>query len=118
MSLRTIIPLSLAALSQIQGAVAWGNMAHEATAYIAQAFVTASTKEYLQQITSDTSSSYLANYVTWADSYRYTSAGSFSYDFHFIDANDNPPTTCNVNYDRDCGSSGCSVSAIQNYVRT
>ena len=34
---------------------------------------------------------------------------------HFIDAEDNPPTTCDVNYERDCGSTGCSVSAIANY---
>lgn len=33
----------------------------------------------------------------------------------FIDAEDNPPTSCNVSYKRDCIGSGCIVSAIKNY---
>ena len=57
----------------------------------------------------------MANVSTWADSYRYTSAGSWSAPLHFIDANDNPPSSCSVDYSRDCGSAGCSVSAIVNY---
>lgn len=65
----------------------------------------------------DTSDSYLANVASWADSYRATTAGSWSAPLHFIDAEDNPPTSCNVDYDRDCGSSGCSVSAIVNYTQ-
>jgi len=36
---------------------------------------------------------------------------------HFIDAEDNPPSNCNVDYERDCGSSGCSISAIANYTQ-
>jgi hypothetical protein len=36
---------------------------------------------------------------------------------HYIDAEDNPPITCNVDYARDCGDSGCSVSAIANYTQ-
>ena len=28
---------------------------------------------------------------------------------------DNPPVSCNVDYDRDCGAAGCVVSAIANY---
>lgn len=63
----------------------------------------------------DTSDSYLANIASWADSYRATSAGKWSSSFHYIDAEDNPPSDCNVDYDRDCGDTGCSVSAIANY---
>lgn len=51
-----------------------------------------------------------------ADTYRYTTAGTYSAPFHFIDALDSPPSSCGVEYDRDCGSSGCVVSAINNYV--
>lgn len=36
---------------------------------------------------------------------------------HFIDAQDSPPSSCNVDYKRDCGSSGCSISAIGNYTQ-
>ena len=32
-------------------------------------------------------------------------------------ATDNPPTSCSVSLSRDCGSSGCVVTAIQNYTQ-
>jgi hypothetical protein len=51
-----------------------------------------------------------------ADTYKYTSAGLYSKPYHFIDAQDDPPSSCNVDYNRDCGSGGCVVAAIQNYV--
>ncbi|KAI4094761.1 MAG: hypothetical protein LQ348_001482 [Seirophora lacunosa] len=34
------------------------------------------------------------------------------------DAEDNPPSTCSVDLNRDCGAGGCIVSAIANYVCT
>lgn len=51
-----------------------------------------------------------------ADSYRYTTAGKFSAPYHYIDANDSPPSSCSVDLSRDCDSEGCVVSAIKNYV--
>ncbi|TVY25884.1 Nuclease S1 [Lachnellula hyalina] len=50
-----------------------------------------------------------------ADTYRYTDAGTWSAPLHFIDANDDPPSSCGVEYSRDCGTGGCVVSAIKNY---
>jgi hypothetical protein len=41
--------------------------------------------------------------------------GGFSAPFHYIDAEDSPPSSCNVDYQRDCGDGGCVISAIQNY---
>lgn len=89
---------------------------HETVAYIAQNFVKPATATWAQKILADTSTSYLANSAIWADSFRYTSAGSFSKPYHFIDALDSPPQSCNVDYARDCGASGCVVRAISNYV--
>ena len=96
---------------------AWGTLGHETVAFIASNFVQAKTKTWAQGILDDTSNAYLANVATWADSYRYTAAGKFSAPYHFIDAEDNPPKSCSVNFDRDCGSDGCSVSAIANYTQ-
>lgn len=70
-----------------------------------------------QGVLGDTSTSYLASIASWADSYRATTAGKWSASLHFIDAEDNPPTDCNVDYDRDCGDTGCSISAISNYTQ-
>jgi hypothetical protein len=96
---------------------AWGAIGHDTVALIAQNFVSANTTAFAQKILSDTSSTYLQSVANWADSYRATAAGKFSAPFHFIDAEDNPPHTCNVDYQRDCGAAGCVVSAITNYVR-
>lgn len=97
------------------GAFAWGDLGHETIAYIAQDYVKSTTKTFVEDILSIKNSSYMASVATWADSYRYTDAGAFSYPYHFIDAEDSPPSSCSVDFDRDCGDTGCSVSAITNY---
>lgn len=102
-------------LAAVQGANAWGDLGHETVAYVAQNFVQDSTASWAQNILGDSSDSYLANVATWADSFRYTTGGKWSAPYHFIDANDNPPSSCNVDYDRDCVGTGCVVSAIANY---
>jgi len=103
------------ALLFLPSAYSWGTLGHITVAYIATNFVQPETATFFQHILSDTSSDYLASVATWADSFRYTSAGRFSAPFHFIDAVDDPPTSCGVKYSRDCGAKGCSVAAILNY---
>lgn len=98
-------------------AAAWGATGHEAVAYVAQDFVSSSTASYVKNVLGDTSTSYMANAATWADSYRATSAGSWSANLHFVDANDSPPSSCSVDYNRDCDNGFCVLSAISNYVR-
>ena len=107
----TLLPL----LAALPYASAWGQLGHTTVAYVAQNFVSAKTATYVQQLLSDTSSAYMANVATWADTYRETSEGRFSAPLHFLDALDSPPKTCNVNYARDCPEAGCIVSAIANY---
>ena len=36
---------------------------------------------------------------------------------HFVDAQDSPPNSCNVDYDRDCNEGNCIVAALTNYTR-
>lgn len=107
----------LLALAGAQTTYAWGAVGHETVAYIATNFVKSATKTWAQSILDDTSADYLANVATWADSYRYTTAGRFSAPYHYIDAEDNPPSSCSVEFERDCGATGCSVSAIANYTQ-
>lgn len=108
---------TLLALAIIQGAQAWGSLGHQTIAYIAQHYISNHTASWAQSILNDTSSHYLANIATWADGYRYTAEGKFSAGFHYIDAKDNPPETCNVDFERDCSEEGCVVSAIANYTQ-
>lgn len=111
--LSSLLIASIFAFSRL--ANAWGTLGHETIAWIAQSYVSSTTKDAVQSILGSTASDYMANVSTWADSYRYTSEGGWSAPLHYIDANDNPPDSCSVNYDRDCGDSGCSVSAVVNY---
>lgn len=115
MKLQFYFPL-LTLLSTVQVSHAWGALGHETVAYVAQNFVASETKTTFQNILNDTGTSYLASIATWADSFRYTKDGRYTAAFHFIDANDNPPSSCGVKYSRDCGDKGCVVGAIQNYV--
>ncbi len=111
-----MLAAALLACSTLPTALAWGAMGHETIAYVATNFVQSATKDYFQNLLGDTSGDYLASVAAWADSYRATKAGKFSAPFHFIDANDDPPSSCGVDLDRDCGAGGCVVSAIANYV--
>ncbi|KAI1334865.1 nuclease S1 precursor [Xylariaceae sp. FL0016] len=106
---------ALVSASLLRGALAWGAMGHETIAYIASSFVEDATASYFQDLLGDTSDDYLASVAAWADSYRYTTAGAFSAPYHYIDANDDPPSSCDVDMDRDCGDEGCIVSALNNY---
>ncbi|TKX19071.1 nuclease S1 [Elsinoe australis] len=109
-----IVPVALAGLP---AAHAWGALGHSTVAYIAQNLIQPKTVTWAQGILGDTSSTYLVNISSWADSYRSQPGGAFSSPFHYIDAQDSPPKTCNVDYDRDCTDAGCVVSAISNYTR-
>ncbi|KAL1836489.1 hypothetical protein VTJ49DRAFT_5078 [Mycothermus thermophilus] len=98
------------------GALAWGGFGHITTAYLASDFVSPQTATYLQTLLRNDTPHYLAGVATWADSVRYTRWGRFSSDFHFIDAKDNPPSSCGVDFERDCKKDrGCVVSALHNY---
>jgi hypothetical protein len=76
--------LSLLAAAPL--ASAWGSLGHTAIAYMAQGLVSQKTAEFAQGLLNDTSSAYLANVATWADSYRYEKGGEYSAVYHYIDA--------------------------------
>ncbi|KAJ3921036.1 nuclease Le1 [Lentinula edodes] len=61
-------------------------------------------------------SEFLGAAAPWADDVRSEAAFSWSAPFHFVDAEDNPPTSCSVEQMRDCSSGERHVvSAIANY---
>ncbi|KAI1848229.1 hypothetical protein JX266_005942 [Neoarthrinium moseri] len=99
----------------LPGAAAWGSLGHITVAYLASNFVKEETATYFQELLRNDTEHYLAGVATWADSIRYTKWGQFTKNFHFIDAKDDPPTYCGVDFDRDCKEDGCVVSSIQNY---
>ncbi|KAG9239912.1 putative nuclease PA3 [Calycina marina] len=104
-------------LAALQGVDAWGALGHATVGYVAQNYLSAAAQTWAQDILVDNSTSYLASVASWADTYRSTTAGAFSAPFHYIDAQDSPPSSCNVDYARDCTTAGCSISAIANYTQ-
>ncbi|ELU41255.1 s1/P1 nuclease domain-containing protein [Rhizoctonia solani AG-1 IA] len=80
----------LPVLSLAPSAFAWGALGHRTVAVVAQNYLSSATKTWVSNILGDT----LVNVATWADDYRYTTAGAFSASYHYIDAQDNPPTSC------------------------
>ncbi|KAI6782487.1 Nuclease S1-like protein [Emericellopsis cladophorae] len=102
-------------LLTVPGAVAWGSLGHITTAFIASHFVSNTTEAYFKTLLRNDEPDYLASVASWADSIRYTKWGRFTKNFHFIDAHDNPPFSCDVDYERDCKESGCVISALANY---
>ncbi|KAG8695624.1 hypothetical protein FRC09_009027 [Ceratobasidium sp. 395] len=79
-------------LSLAPSALAWGALGHRTVAAIAQNYLSSATKTWVTNILGDT----LVNVATWADDYRSTTAGKFSSGFHYIDAEDNPPSSCST----------------------
>ncbi|KAK4157002.1 phospholipase C/P1 nuclease domain-containing protein [Chaetomidium leptoderma] len=113
MKLSSIAVVGTAALP---GALAWGGFGHISVAYLASNFVSPATTTYLQTLLRNDTGDYLAGIATWADSVRYTKWGQFTSEFHFIDAKDDPPRSCGVDFERDCKKDrGCVVSALHNY---
>ncbi|KAF2446348.1 hypothetical protein P171DRAFT_453766 [Karstenula rhodostoma CBS 690.94] len=102
-------------LPLVTPSIAWGTLGHDTVAFIAQSLVSNKTASFAKSLLNDSSDAYLAHVATWADSYRYTAEGAFSSPLHYIDALDDPPASCNVDYERDCPEEGCIVSAIANY---
>src|SRR4051812_46681665 len=107
--MRSALSLAIAA-SCVGRALAWGAVGHETVAYVAQSYLTPTATAWVNDLLNGAS---MASVATWADTYRYTSAGHWSAPFHFVDAQDSPPSACNLNYQRDC-SGGCIISAITN----
>ncbi len=82
--MRSFTSTTLALLACSPGALAWGASGHATVALIADNYLTPTAKTWVSKILG--SGVTMASVASEPDSYRYTSAGSFSRPFHFIDA--------------------------------
>ena len=76
--MRSSIAIPLLAAS---GAQAWGTVGHATVATIADNYLNASTKSWVSSILGDGVT--MASVASWADTFRYTSAGRFSAPFQY-----------------------------------
>lgn len=112
--MHTYTPIVLSLLLS-SGAQAWGTLGHATIAAVADHYLTPGAKTWVSGILGSGVS--MPSVASWADTFRYTAAGRFSAPFHYIDAEDSPPSACSVDLNRDCGTGGCIVTAITNYTQ-
>ncbi|KAH0565671.1 hypothetical protein GP486_000927 [Trichoglossum hirsutum] len=97
--------LSLSALVPL--GACWGTLGHRTVAYVAQKRLSSAGASYLAQLLQDED---VSDAALWADQIKRQRPQTSGW--HYIDAHDDPPNKCGVNYKRDCTKTGCVVSAI------
>ena len=110
-------PLLLLAIALPQ-TLAWGSLAHRTVAYLATHSFNPTTKVFISTILANDRGWDISDAALWPDKgIRWRRPETKQW--HFIDARDDPPNTCGVQFKRDCthdGTPGCVVSAIKNMV--
>ncbi len=106
---RIIFVLTLIVFSHyVTKASAWGELGHRTVAYLAQMYFDDATSSYVDDLLDGLD---ISNASLFADAYRFRHP--FTAPWHFIDAQDDQPRVCKVNYRRDCAES-CVIKAIVN----
>ncbi|MCJ1446984.1 MAG: hypothetical protein MMC23_007492 [Stictis urceolatum] len=112
-------PLLLLAIALPQ-TLAWGSLAHRTVAYLATHSFNPTTKVFISTILANDRGWDISDAALWPDKgIRWRRPETKQW--HFIDARDDPPNTCGVQFKRDCthdGTPGCVVSAIKNMSNT
>ncbi|KAI9768674.1 MAG: hypothetical protein M1839_003982 [Geoglossum umbratile] len=86
----------------------WGTLGHRTVAYIAQKNLSPGAASYVDELLGGED---ISDAALWADQIRRQQPKTAPW--HFIDAMDDPPRKCSVNYKRDCiPKDGCVISAI------
>ncbi|KAF2268198.1 phospholipase C/P1 nuclease [Lojkania enalia] len=93
---------------------AWYVDVHNQIGFMAEKFLNKHATSVIQDILEPQYNGSIGRAAAWADAYAHTHEGRYSYNWHFIDTEDDPPSNCTLNYAEDCSSKGCVVSAIQN----
>ncbi|KAH9938884.1 nuclease Le1 [Epithele typhae] len=96
-------------------AFAWGNLGHETIGFVAQSFLAPNALSFVQTTLGSVWNFSLGPAAIWADEVKGETAFKWSANLHFVDAEDNPPTSCSVNEQRDCANNLCILGAIANY---
>ncbi|KAF4635480.1 hypothetical protein G7Y89_g2621 [Cudoniella acicularis] len=100
-----------AILAFAQPIVGWGDVGHRTVGYLAQKYFTDQASQWVDNLLANENEYDISDAAVWADAVRYHR--HYTEGWHFVDANDNPPESCGVNYKRDCVN-GCVISAITN----
>jgi hypothetical protein len=92
----------------------WGDLGHRTIGFLAEKYLSEAGLKYSQSLLGGQS---LDDASLWADSYKKTPPGLYTMSWHFVDAMDDPPTSCNVVLARDCKPDRtCIIEAMKNMV--
>lgn len=92
----------------------WGNLGHRTIAYLAEKHLNTRGHAYIQGILGDED---ISDAAIWADFYKYTPLGWHTSSWHYINAHDDPPSSCGLEQERDCsGKKKCIINAIADMV--
>jgi len=97
----------------LQPAACWGDLGHRTVAYLAQKYFTNEATQLVDDLLPSDDGQDISDAAVWADRVKYTIMPA-TREWHFLDAEDHPPGTCQISFSSDCGPRGCLVSAIQN----
>lgn len=93
----------------------WGNLGHRTIALLAEKNLSPPAKIYLGKLLGNDD---LSDASIWADAFKFTPEGAYTSSWHFLDAHDDPPTTCTIDLAVDCPDSRlCIITAISKAVR-
>ncbi|OLN85446.1 Nuclease S1-like protein 3 [Colletotrichum chlorophyti] len=115
----------------IRPVLSWGNVGHRTVGYLAEKYLSDEAVAIFGELLANDRNYDFSDAATWADTlrghmgwaskYHYISENPRSFTpsrpctSHSPDPRDDPPRLCGMEYPRDCPSSGCVISAIQNY---
>lgn len=90
----------------------WGVLGHRTVAYLAAHYLNPEATTYVSDLINHQD---ISEAALWADKIRYIPGFAYSRAWHYIDAQDDPPRQCGLNFTRDClPTEGCAVSALVN----
>ncbi|KDR85235.1 hypothetical protein GALMADRAFT_218323 [Galerina marginata CBS 339.88] len=107
--------VALASSILVRCVYGWGANGHMAVGYIAMPFLSPKALSFVKSSLGTTYNQSLGPAATWADDVKSEAAYAWSSALHFVDAEDNPPTSCSVSEMRDCANGKCILTAIANY---
>lgn len=96
---------------------AWGEHGHRTVGYLARLYFTPEGEALFNELVAPNEIFDISDGAVWADNHNVQTKMPYSKPWHYIDAKDNPPEKCIINYSRDCHpDKHCIISAIVNMV--
>ncbi|KAG5642505.1 hypothetical protein DXG03_002702 [Asterophora parasitica] len=98
------------------GVYGWGAVGHHAVGYVAMNFLAPKALNFVQNSLGPAYNNSLGPAASWPDEIKSDPATwGWSNELHYVDALDDPPTSCSVDQKRDCANGKCILTAIANY---